>query len=79
MDFELTEATAERDVLIFGELLVSKDDHTAVMENVLDGAECVFAQRLCKIHTDDFSSNRSSSVSDIHGNVSNPGSGFARF
>jgi hypothetical protein len=46
MYFEFTEASAESDVLLFGELLVSKDDHTTIMENILDGSECGFIQGL---------------------------------
>jgi hypothetical protein len=39
MDFELTEAAAESDMLVFCELLITKDDHAAVVENILDGSE----------------------------------------
>ena len=42
MDFELTEAAAESDVLVFCELLITKDDHAAVVEHIHDGSKLGF-------------------------------------
>jgi hypothetical protein len=66
VDFELAETPAERDVLRFREVLVSKDHHATVVEDILDGSEYVISQRLGKIETCDLGAKRGRTVADIH-------------
>jgi hypothetical protein len=66
VDFKIAEAAAKSDVLLFRKLLTSEDDHTTIVQDILDSSECVACQRFSKIQTCDFGSKGSSSVADIH-------------
>jgi hypothetical protein len=66
VDFEIAKTTAEGDVLLFCELLISKDDHATIVEDTLYRAECFIIREFRKIQTSNFGSKWSGAVVDNH-------------